>query len=145
MALLLKRLLPLLLQPFQRKQCIGRAGGGALDRLSSGLFLAVFSVKMKGGVAVGYDFFNVCRAQDPVDIRRNDIADALVAGPLDIAGGNHIPHRDSMAQQQSFFLLDGFGNRFSGQAGDQFPEPVLGASVVKIRFPGFDGWKAAED
>ena len=117
-SLLLKRLLPFLLQPFQCKQRISRAGGGAFDSLSSGLFLAVFPVKMKGGVAVGYDFFNVCRTQNPVDIGWNDIADALVTGSFDIADGNHIPYRDSMAQQQSFFLIIRFGNRFSGQAGD---------------------------
>lgn len=83
--------------------------------------------------------------QQPGDIGRNYIADTAVRRTDDFTALDDVPDGDVMIQQELFFLLDGCGNRFFCNMGKDFPESVLGMSVVKLLLTGFDRGEGSQN
>ena len=91
-----------------------------------------------GGSAVGDDKPDVRMIQNPVQISRNHVTDTLVTGTMDIALGHYVPESDVVGEKHGFFLFCGHRNRFLKKTRHQFPETVLGMTIVKIFLPAFD-------
>lgn len=81
--------------------------------------------------------FNISVFQQKMQTRGRNIPDAAVVRAFDVATSDDVPKRNFIAEQHLFFPIDigGNGIRFS-EMGDDFPEPILGVSVVKFLFSG---------
>ena len=59
------------------------------------------------------------------------VFDAGIAGTRDFAGGEHVPKREAMAQQQRCLFLDGCGLLLVERESENRPEAILRVRIIK--------------